>query len=199
MSEFRILVVCTGNVCRSPLAEQFLRSLLAGMDVRVGSAGTEALVGRPMDDRAASYAERFGGDPGSHRARQLTVEQIRDADLVLTAEREHRRRVVESLPRASHFTFTLREFARLPATLNIDDEAEIAAGDDAGARASTLIAIMASNRGVAELLENPDDDDVVDPFRQSDEVYEESARVILEAVQSAATAVRRAMSAPVPH
>jgi protein-tyrosine phosphatase len=195
MSTFRILTVCTGNVCRSPLAEQLLRAELAGLDVEVSSAGTQALVGRPMDDRAARYSQQLGGDPSAHVARQLTVEHLRDADLVLTGAREHRRTVVETLPRASQFTFTLREFARLLDTLNVDDEADIAAAEGADERASTLIAIMASNRGVAEPLENPDNDDVADPYRQSDDVYAESARVTAEAVRTVASGVRRAVAA----
>lgn len=196
MRTLRILIVCTGNVCRSPLAEQLLRSQLAGLDVHISSAGTEALVGRPMDERAARFSEREGGDPRGHRARQLTVEHLEDTDLVLTAERDHRRRVVESLPRGSHFTFTLREFARLLTTLNLDDEADIALGDDAAARASALIAIMASNRGVAEPLEDAGDDDVVDPYRQSDDVFAESADITLDAVRAVASGLRRAVSVP---
>lgn len=195
MSKVRILTVCTGNVCRSPLAEQLLRAELAGLDVEVTSAGTEALVGRPMDERAARYSEQFGGAASAHRARQLTVEHLRDADLVLTAAREHRRKVVETLPRASQFTFTMREFARLLNTLNIDDLAEIAATSNAAERASTLIGILASNRGVAEPLENAADDDIVDPYRQDDGVYAESARITVDAARSIASGVRRAVAA----
>lgn len=195
MSTFRILTVCTGNVCRSPLAEQLLRAELADLEVEVTSAGTEALVGRPMDERAARYSEQFGAITSTHRARQLTVEHLRDADLVLTAAREHRRKVVETLPRASQFTFTMREFARLLDTLNVDDLAEIAATSDAAERATTLIGILASNRGVAEPLENPDDDDIVDPYRQNDDVYAESAHVTADTARSIASGVRRAVAA----
>lgn len=192
MSTFRILTVCTGNICRSPFAEQLLRVELSSLDVRIASAGTEALVGRPMDERAARYSRQLGGDPSPHRARQLTVEQLQGTDLVLTATREHRRRAVETLPKASQFAFTIREFARLLHALNIDDEADIAEADD---RAGTLVAVMASNRGVAEPLENPADDDIVDPYRQSDEVYAEFVRVTVDAVRSVATGVRRAVAA----
>ena len=195
MSAFRILTVCTGNVCRSPLTEQLLRVGLDGLDVVIASAGTEALVGRPMDDRAARYSAEYGGDPSSHRARQLTVEQLRDADLVLTAAREHRRRVVETLPKASQYTFTLREFERLLATLNIDDEADIASAGDGAQRATTLVTIASSNRGVVAPLENPVDDDIIDPYRQDDAIYEESARTTVEAVRLIASAMRKATAA----
>ncbi|GAB3611536.1 low molecular weight phosphatase family protein [Humibacter ginsengiterrae] len=195
MSSFRILTVCTGNVCRSPLAEQLLRVGLDELDVVISSAGTEALVGRPMDDRAAAYSTQFGGDPSQHRARQLTIEQLRNADLVLTAARDHRRRVVETLPRASQYTFTVREFERLLATLNLDDEAEIASAAGPAQRAATLVAIAASNRGVAAPLEDPADDDIVDPYRQDDTIYETSARTTAEAIRSIASAILAATAA----
>ena len=128
---FRILTVCTGNICRSPLAEQLLRRELAGVDAVVSSAGTGALVGHPMADRAAAYSRRLGGEPDAHAGRQLTSALLRESDLVLVATRRHRKAVVELLPRASRSTFTLREFARLLGTVNPDDRAEVAAEGDA--------------------------------------------------------------------
>jgi protein-tyrosine phosphatase len=192
VNEFRILTVCTGNICRSPLAEQLLAASLDGLDVSVSSAGTAALIGRPMDERAAAYSRQFGGVPDAHLARQLTVEHLRDTDLVFALSREHRRYIVEALPRASRFTFTLREFARLLDTLNIDDRDEIAAQPDQHARLSTLVEIAAANRGVAERPDDPDDDDVIDPYRQDDAVYAESTRQLVPAVQSIAQTMLRA-------
>lgn len=192
MSAFRILTVCTGNICRSPLAEQLLRTGLDGLDVAVASAGTGALAGDSMDDRAAAYSRQYGGQPDRHVARQLTVEQLRDTDLVLALSRKHRRAVVELLPRASRFTFTLREFARLLDTLNVDDRNDIAAQLGVYARIGALVEIAAANRGVAERPDNPADDDVIDPFRQDDAVYAESTHQLVPAVQSIAQTLLRA-------
>ena len=101
MSEpFEILVVCLGNVCRSPLAEQVLRMRFAELlgdgspAVRVSSAGARALVGRPMDEHAAAELRRLGGDPEGFAATQLTAAAAGAADLVLTATRELRSRVL---------------------------------------------------------------------------------------------------------
>ena len=189
---FRILTVCTGNICRSPLAEKLLRRELAGVDAELASAGTDALTGYPMDERAAAYALQLGADPAGHAARQLTSEELRETDLVLVASRRHRSRVVELLPRRSRSTFTVREFARLLDTLNSDDRAEIAAEADADARLVRLVDIAASNRGVAELPEDPADDDIVDPFRQDDAVYAASVEQLVPAVRSIGPVLRRA-------
>lgn len=189
---FHILTVCTGNICRSPLAEQLLRRELAELDVAVTSAGTGALVGHPMDDRAAEYSGELGGDPDGHAARQLTPDIVRESDLILVASRRHRSAVVEMLPRASRFAFTVREFARLLDTVNAEDRAVVAAQPDLASRLEALVDIAASNRGVAELPLNASDDDIVDPFRQSDDIYAESVEQLVPAVRSISPVLRRA-------
>lgn len=191
---FRILTVCTGNVCRSPLAEQLLRNELLDIDTVVSSAGIAALVGHPMDHRAAEYSLQLGGDPERHRARQLTVEELRATPLVLVASREHRRAVVEMLPRLTRSAFTIREFARLLQTINADDRAEVATQTGTDARLSALVDIAASNRGISELPANPADDDILDPFRQDDAVYAASVEQLVPAIRSISPILRSAMS-----
>jgi protein-tyrosine phosphatase len=117
---FTVLFVCVGNVCRSPLAERLLRARLdstLGAEARelvaVESAGTRAPVGRPMDALAAAELERLGGDPDGSAARQFTEQVGQNADLVLTATKELRSRVLEDVPAALRRTFTIREFATL--------------------------------------------------------------------------------------
>ncbi len=115
MSIPRILLVCTGNICRSPLAEQLLRARLeeAGIAAHVDSAGTRAMVASPMTPEAAALSLAHGAHSTDHSARQLTEQLVNEADLVLTATRDHRREVVTLLPRATRYTFTLNQFARL--------------------------------------------------------------------------------------
>ncbi len=93
-----VLLVCTGNVCRSPLAEALMRRELdrRGADATsVSSAGTGAWEGAPASEGAYLVALEHGVDLSNHRARLLTKETVRQADLVLTMARHHRARVHE--------------------------------------------------------------------------------------------------------
>ena len=114
MSEpYDVLVVCEGNLCRSPLAERLLAARLVESEVRVTSAGVHAVVGAPMDALAAAELSRLGGDPSEFEARQLTARMATEADLVLTATRAIRGQVVATAPSALKRTFTLLELAAL--------------------------------------------------------------------------------------
>ena len=95
----RILVVCIGNICRSPMAEGLLRLRLAGRTgVTVGSAGIAARVGEPADPMAQGLMRERGIDIAGHRARQLTPELAGAHDLVLVMEQEHERALLEIAP-----------------------------------------------------------------------------------------------------
>ncbi|MCX7515045.1 low molecular weight protein-tyrosine-phosphatase [Frateuria sp. STR12] len=100
-----ILVVCLGNICRSPVAEFLFRRELGERGIRVGSAGLGALVGHPMDENAAALLEDGGIDASGHRARQLEASMLREADLILAMERRHLNSVVRLAPEASGKVF----------------------------------------------------------------------------------------------
>jgi len=89
---YQILVVCTGNTCRSPMAEAILRSMLpkelAGV-VHVSSAGTGAVEGIPATPLATQVSADGGVDLGAHRSRRLTPTLVRASDLVLAMEPHH--------------------------------------------------------------------------------------------------------------
>lgn len=101
----RILVVCIGNICRSPTAEILLRHGLPG--IQVSSAGISALVGRPMDATAQALLEEHDMDGSRHVARQLDDDMIRDADLILGMERAHIDAIVRRAPHAMGRTMLL--------------------------------------------------------------------------------------------
>lgn len=83
----RILIVCTGNICRSPLAEAWFRRALPGAEV--SSAGVGALVGRPAEPDACAVGESHGLDLSDHRARQITLDMASQQDLILALDHFH--------------------------------------------------------------------------------------------------------------
>jgi protein-tyrosine phosphatase len=194
---FRILTVCTGNICRSPLAEQLLRARLASLDVKVKSAGVSALVGVGMPDPALALATRLGvTDAASHVAQQVTADLVRGADLVLAMSREHRRALVELTPAATRKTFTIRELANIAAGISDDElRSEVVGTTEAADALRAAIGLASALRGVVEPLPSPDDLDVIDPYRQSAAIYEQSASQLAPAADAVATFLTKAAAA----
>ncbi|MGD8194393.1 low molecular weight phosphatase family protein [Herbiconiux sp. P18] len=197
MADFSVLTVCTGNICRSPMAEQVLRARLADLPaLAFASAGTYAGEGDPMTEQAAALSQRFGGDPSSHRARYLVEQYVADADLVFAMSRSHRREIVELVPRKVSVTFTLREFERLSGELDDAVIADAAAGAPSlRAALAEAVALVASRKGQQGLAVSAGDDDIVDPYRRSDETYERSAAQLVPAAERAAHVLRVAANA----
>lgn len=125
---YRVSVVCTGNICRSPMGEWLLREAFeeAGLDdVEVVSAGTSAEEsGNPMDPRTAAVLRRRGhADRGwdDHRARRFSADDFADLDLVLAADRGHERALRRLAP-------TERDRAKVRLLRSFDPES-VAADD----------------------------------------------------------------------
>jgi protein-tyrosine phosphatase len=115
MSE--ILIVCTGNVCRSPMAEGFLRAALverlgAAAPV-VSSAGTAGWDGSGAMEESIRTAQERGVDIRAHQARKLHGAMLEDADLIVCMAAEHREAIVGAMPDLETKTFTIKELVRL--------------------------------------------------------------------------------------
>jgi protein-tyrosine phosphatase len=185
-----VLFVCTGNICRSPMAERLLRSRLAAVDgalVRATSAGTRAVVGHAMDAPSARVLRELGGDSDGHVARQLVSELAAQADLVLTADSGHRSEIVRANPLAMRRVFTMREFARLGSGFGALDKPVT------GELLRGRVAEVAARRGVVESAE-PGADEIGDPYGAPIAVVQRAGEQVSDAIDGIVTALGLTLS-----
>lgn len=158
-----VLVVCTANECRSPAAAALLAAAL-GDDVRVLSAGTRAMPGRPACPEAVGWLTGAGAlavGLGAHASAALDAGSVRDATLVLAASREHRSAAVALVPAVQRRAFTLTQAARLAGRL-VTDGVRPAEGLTGIDRLAWWVEELDALRGDVP-REAPGDDDLPDP------------------------------------
>jgi protein-tyrosine phosphatase len=190
--EARLLVVCTANICRSPLAEAMLvrearRRRGPQAPVRVASSGVHGLRGQPAAPRSVAEADRRGLDLRRHLARVTDATDVAESDLVITMTALHRRRVVRLCPGAAPYTFTLAELARLVAELPQPD------GDPS---VRERVRWVARRGHEARAGRGPEDvvDDVDDPYGGPQEDY----AVAAERIEALVMAVAHHLFGPLP-
>ncbi len=196
---FEIMTVCTGNVCRSPLAQQILQARLADLPGQVTSGGTFDMRASEMPADAQRLAAMYGVEApvsAAHRSAIVSPARLEAPDLILGMAREHRRDIVSMVPSRLRSTFTLREFARLAADAADDEIASAAdaAGSDVSARLRAAVAVVASHRGMALPPQSPEDDDVIDPYRRSWNTYQLSGTQLVPALDEVVRVVRLAVA-----
>lgn len=166
-----VLFVCTGNLCRSPIAEALLRARLGERgvdDVVVSSAGTMGFAAAATRDAARAAAE-LGGDLSEHRARRLDPGVVESADLVVAMTADHVIDLLHRAPDSAPNVFKLAELARRASEHEARRSGE-ALGDWA-LRLST-------GRSDKPWVDSADDPDVADPMGETVEVYRATAAEI---------------------
>ena len=114
----RILVVCTGNICRSPIGEGLLKARLDGRGIEVFSAGVGALVGHPADAHASAVMREHGYDIDAHRAQQATQPILAHSDLILTMDQTHSDWLNQRYPQ---FRGRVHKMLKWQANADVDD------------------------------------------------------------------------------
>jgi protein-tyrosine-phosphatase len=169
---FELVILCTGNRFRSPLAEGQIRSLSADKPIRVRSLGLVDLGPVPPLPEALAEASRFELDISAHRARPLHGEDLSGADLVLGFERIHVATAVVEANAPRERTFTLPELVEL-----LDGLETLGGGDPVG-RAKRIVALAGEARRSLEA--NPVLPEIPDPWGGQPELYRRTGERVIE-------------------
>lgn len=183
-----VLIVCTGNICRSPYIERVLAHQVRDLPIGVRSAGTGALVDHAIEPGSVRLLAAAGVKDDDFAARQLEPGMVRDSDLILTATRYHRRETVRVGRSGMNKTFALVDFADLVQDVT-DDEIRAAEGGSAVAKL-----VRAAELRRPHVHARVDGADIPDPFRLADSAFDEMQVRSDPAIAVIADALRRAVA-----
>jgi protein-tyrosine phosphatase len=184
----RVLVLCTGNICRSPYIAHLLAAELVGTGVLVESAGTGAVVGAPMHEQSLRLLSDAGLDGLAFRARQVTPELIHAADLIIGATREHAAAVGWLVPEAFDRAHSLGDLAHALRDHAVDLVP--------GGGLSHVFTLAAGHRRAGRLHRSAERTDIVDPYLKPRRVWEQMTAQVHEHLPVVAAALRQVTTRP---
>lgn len=195
--DFTVLTVCTGNICRSPAMERLFAHVFADAaqeGLRVHSGGTYAHDGEDMQPPMKQRVADYGADADDFTARQVTAAMVEEADLILTATREHLEDVTAEVPGARARAFTIREVGRLAEHLGreaVRAQLRDVVGEGATQRDRIAAVVPLLDQARQDAGRPGPDADVVDPYMLPDDVYDESFQQIIGPIEALAEVTRR--------
>ena len=172
----RVLFICTGNICRSPMGELLFRTYTQGTSLEVGSAGTHSLVGHVIDPSSKALMDAVGIDSSQFRSTQLTQNIANNADLILCFEPEQRHDTVIIAPTALPYTFTLTDFSNMCAYCA---QHNMITGVTIQERLQSVI-----NQSMQARPMLPPAATIPDPYRRNFEAFRSAARATNDAIRN---------------
>lgn len=186
----QVLVVCTANQCRSPMAEALARAAFEGMgaNVRVSSAGTNALPNYPATEYAELTMAKRGLDVRNHSSRHIDEAGVDGADMIWCMERQHVVEIGAKWPAAMAVTFTLLDLERRAAQQHRHPSESIC----------LWLHRIGDERRAVDVLGDSENDDVADPIGRSLRRYRKTAVRLSLAVDTIVAAMNIAPGGSVP-
>lgn len=177
----KVLFVCTGNVCRSPMGELLLPKYIP--DLESDSAGTRGLDNHQIAQSSAKLMSAHGIDPSAFRSKRITPQLANSSDLILCFEHEQRNEISVIAPISARRTFLIKDFANMCAYCK---EQGYMDGDTREERLESVIDNASMIRPMI-----PDTANIEDPMGKDYAVYERSYQEICKALQTIADTTTR--------